>query len=139
MEIGPKDAEKKNCFQKIARKIFWVVGTSRNAFLVLLSGFLGYYFVMQSAELREQLRSDNSTDSTEFTNVSTVQIEEAPFILTGFIPQGMPELQVPPFGFGSNEKYVSFITMISDLGIHLIILPLIALLENIAICKAFCK
>ncbi|KAK6643074.1 hypothetical protein RUM43_004577 [Polyplax serrata] len=133
LEIGPKDPAKKSSLQKLTTKSFWVVGTSRNAILVVLSGFLGYFFVTQSTALKEQLRNDNST---EFLNGS-LTVEESPFILTGFVPSGLPEFKVPAFGFERDGTHVSFISMISDMGLNLLILPLIALLENIAICKAF--
>jgi sodium-independent sulfate anion transporter 11 len=62
-------------------------------------------------------------------------------IFTGNITQGLPELKLPPFEFydSTSNQTVSFIDMCSTLGTGLIIVPLVALLENIAICKAFCK
>jgi len=62
-------------------------------------------------------------------------------LFTGNITQGLPEFKPPPFEFydSAKEQTISFIEMCSNLGAGLIILPLVAMLEDIAICKAFCK
>jgi hypothetical protein len=63
--------------------------------------------------------------------------------LLGYVPAGLPELKLPPFGFTrGNEtdgETVTFTEMVGHLGSSIIVLPILALLENIAICKAFCK
>lgn len=68
--------------------------------------------------------------------------------LIGEIPQGMPEFQFPPFSIPDirNEttgeiiqKGETFSEMVSAMGSSLIVIPLIALLENISVCKAFGK
>lgn len=61
------------------------------------------------------------------------------FQVIGFIPAGFPTVQPPPFGYIKNNETIYVGDMLSTLGSNLIVLPLIALLENIAICKAFCK
>lgn len=68
------------------------------------------------------------------------------FKMIGDIPQGLPPVQLPPFSIPEIRNETtgeiiqageSFSEMISSLGSGLIVVPLIALLENIAICKAF--
>jgi len=68
------------------------------------------------------------------------------FIMIGEIPAGLPSFQVPPFSIPAVvneitgeiiEEGLNFIQMVSELGSGLIVIPLITLLENIAICKAF--
>lgn len=92
----------------------WIVGTSRNAILVIICGYLGYVF------------EQNAT---------------APFRIIGDIPPGLPAVQAPPFSLSAEESATgepeSFTDMISSLGSGLIVVPLIALMEDIAICKAF--
>lgn len=46
VKIGDKgDGEKgMKTYHKVINKILWLVGTSRNAILVILCGVLGYYF-----------------------------------------------------------------------------------------------
>lgn len=58
----------------------------------------------------------------------------------GKLPSGMPSVQFPPFGFTKEDNTtVSFIEMCTNLGSGLFVLPLIALMEDVAICKAFSK
>ena len=70
--------------------------------------------------------------------------ENCVFTLTGKIESGLPSFQAPPFGIsGSNETSTEDDTdlagMISQLGSAIIIIPLIAILESVAIAKAFGK
>lgn len=138
--MGPKDGTKKSLSEKIITKIFWIVGSSRNAILVLLSGFLGYFFMTQNNDFGNgEDEDDDFTTYTNFTGFTNESIK-SPFLLTGYLPEGMPEFKVPSFGgFDKDGRHIGFMDMMTDMGVHLIILPLIALLENIAICKAFCK
>ncbi|XP_017777984.1 PREDICTED: sodium-independent sulfate anion transporter [Nicrophorus vespilloides] len=94
---------------KIINKTLWLIGTSRNAILVILCGVVGYLF----------------------------SSGEPPFKLIGEIPQGLPEFKAPVFSVETEDGTISFIGMVKNLGSGLIVVPLIALLENIAICKAF--
>lgn len=68
------------------------------------------------------------------------------FKLIGDIPAGLPQFQSPPFSTPDvrNEttgeiiaKGETFTEMVTHMGSGLIVVPLIALLENIAVCKAF--
>ena len=69
------------------------------------------------------------------------------FILTGNIQRGLPAFQLPHFSVNvsaGNATYpayeiVWFSDMISELGSAIIIIPLFAILENVAIAKAFGK
>ncbi|XP_011305214.1 sodium-independent sulfate anion transporter [Fopius arisanus] len=107
--IGPEDDDLRTRRHRILTKIMWLAGTSRNAILVILCGLLGFWF------------SDNS-----------------PLKLIGPIPSGMPIVQLPPFGYTREDNTtVSFFDMCSNLGSGLLVLPLIALMEDVAICKAF--
>lgn len=49
----------------------------------------------------------------------------------------MPNFQAPPFSYVSGNSTIGFFDMCADLGSGIIVVPLIGLLENIAICKAF--
>lgn len=70
------------------------------------------------------------------------------FHLIGTVPAGLPHLQLPPFSIPElrNEttgeiirEAETFSQMLSDMGSSIIVVPLIALLEDIAVCKAFGK
>lgn len=96
----------------VVNKFFWLFGTSRNAILVILTGFVGYYF-------------HSSTNG------------DTPFKLIGHIPEGMPEFKLPQFQIEQENTTVTFVEMLSNYGSGIIVVPLIALLEDVAICKAF--
>lgn len=52
----------------------------------------------------------------------------------------MPTVQPPPFGYiKDNNTTVTFIDMCTNLGSGILVLPLISLMEDVAIFKAFCK
>lgn len=97
----------------------WLIGTARNAILVIVTGLITYIL--------------DQSGQNEFQ-------------LIGDIPPGMPSVQFPPFSTPdirnetTNEiitKGESFTEMVQSMGSFLIVIPLIALLENISICKAF--
>ena len=66
-------------------------------------------------------------------------------MVTGQIDAGVPPFKVPPFSIPENatdegpEHEINFSGMLSELGSAIIIIPIIAILESIAIAKAFCK
>lgn len=95
----------------------WLIGTARNAILVILCGFVGYVFYSS--------------------------LNESPFNLIGDVPPGLPAIQPPVFSLSANESSTgnpeSFVDIVSSMGSGLIVVPLISLMENIAICKAFGK
>lgn len=68
---------------------------------------------------------------------------DPPFSIIGFVPQGLPEFKLPPFGYvevvNGTEIQNSTAEMITNIGSGVFVIALIALLENIAVCKAFCK
>ncbi|EDW39269.1 GL14003 [Drosophila persimilis] len=116
--VGPKEG--KSSGQALLTGIFWTVGTARNALLVCGTAGLGYWL---SVSGQEDL-------------VRTV----------GFVPKGMPSFQPPPFHIDAvvnettGEVLVdgqSFWDMVSTLGSGLIVVPLIALLETMAVVQAF--
>ncbi|KAK9887725.1 hypothetical protein WA026_000043 [Henosepilachna vigintioctopunctata] len=109
-----KLGNKRTRFQIWRNRIFWFIATSRNAIVVIVCGYVGYSFFQHG---------------------------RVPFTLIGHVPQGLPSVQVPPFSHskqvGNSTINVSFTEIVSDLGSNIIVVPLIALLEDIAICKVF--
>lgn len=74
------------------------------------------------------------------------------FFFLGEIKSGVPSFHLPPFSFErpisnsslSNStdpgfELVTFETIVSDLGMGLVMVPMIAILEQVAIAKAFCN
>lgn len=111
MKIEPKDGKELSLPTRLLNKFLWLFGTSRNAILVVVCGYIGYSFV------------------------------EAPFKLIGSIPAGLPDFSVPPMSIPGNATAgvpeETFWEMIASMQSGLIVIPLIALMENIAICKTF--
>ncbi|XP_037956543.1 sodium-independent sulfate anion transporter-like isoform X1 [Teleopsis dalmanni] len=109
-------------YHKLINKSLWFLGVTRNASLVILC-----------TVIVSKLEKENNHY----------------FRLTGHVPLGLPEFGLPPFSINSvpanvtfedeEVKGETFMEMINSLGYGLIIVPLIALLENIAVCKAFAK
>lgn len=60
-----------------------------------------------------------------------------PFAITGQVASGLPPFRLPPFETQVNGTVVPFQGMLSELGTSLIAIPVIALLESIAVAKAF--
>lgn len=60
-----------------------------------------------------------------------------PFILTGKIAQGLPPVRMPPFSVTTDNKTISFSEMVQDMGVGLAVVPLMGLLETIAVAKSF--
>ncbi|XP_075973939.1 sodium-independent sulfate anion transporter-like isoform X2 [Anticarsia gemmatalis] len=60
-----------------------------------------------------------------------------PFALTGTIHGGLPNFGPPPFNTVVNNQTVDFDGMLSVFGAEGLVMPLVAILESIAIAKAF--
>lgn len=103
-------------------KIIWLIATARNALLVIISGLIASKLYVNKAH------SDL-------------------FLLVGYIPSGLPNIQLPPFSINETrndaneiiQNEESFFDMLSFMGSGLIVIPLLGLLENMAICKTFGK
>ncbi|CAB0015537.1 unnamed protein product [Nesidiocoris tenuis] len=111
IKIGSKtDPDSLTTFQRVVNKTIWLISTSRNAILVVVGGLIGYYFYESPRE---------------------------PLNLIGPLPPGLPEFRLPPFSVERGNVTIGFFEMCSEMGSGIVVLPLIGLLENIAICKAF--
>lgn len=107
------DGKKVTSRQKFIEKSIWLLSTSRNALVVVGCSFMSYYF---------ETRTDESS---------------SPFILTGNVRSGMPTFQLPPFETQVGNKTYNFIEMCNELGTSILMIPVIAVLGNVAIAKAF--
>lgn len=119
IRIGPKNDKEKSICQKIFNKLIWLCGISRNAIVVIICIYIGFW-------------SESSGNNY--------------FKLAGYIPAGLPEIKLPVFYIEEvrvNGTIVqegeTFFETIQFLGSGLIVIPLIALLETFAACKAFAK
>nr|CAD7588524.1 unnamed protein product [Timema genevievae] len=96
--------------QKALGKVLWFVSTGRNAMVVVLCAALAYFF-------------------------STM--EQAPFLLTGKIDAGLPPIAPPPFTTTFGNSTLSFLNMCQHLGSGIAVVPIVSILGNVAIAKAF--
>lgn len=96
---------------KVAHKLVWSAATVRNALVVVGASLMAF--------------------SLETSNRHY-------FTLTGKTSKGLPPFRPPPFSeITPNGTRVSFSDIVLDLGGGLAIIPLMGLLESIAIAKAF--
>ena len=68
--------------------------------------------------------------------------DTCPFILTGTVKSGLPDFQIPKFettilSSNGTEIKQNYKDMLEELGPSMIVLPIIAVLGNVAISKAF--
>ncbi|XP_043263636.1 sodium-independent sulfate anion transporter-like [Colletes gigas] len=94
------------------RKFLWVTSLARNAVVVIFGIILSY-------------------------SLSCYGIK--PFKITGNITEGLPPFGPPPFSIVTQNYTYNFVELVSELGSTTISIPLIAILESIAISKAFAK
>ena len=95
------------------RKLLWFLGIGRNAIVVIICAAIAYYLEKQP--------------------------EGAPFLLTGHIEKGFPKVEPPVFSLVQGNSTITFMEMVTNLGSGIIIVPLVSLIGNVAIAKAFCK
>lgn len=107
----------------VLAKIIWLTSVGRNAIVVIITALVAFGCDPELPDVEGSIK--NTT-----------------FILTGNLDGGIPKFQLPPFSVKNEttgDTTAEFGDMISELGAAIIILPLMAVLENIAIAKAFGK
>ncbi|XP_017272296.1 sodium-independent sulfate anion transporter [Kryptolebias marmoratus] len=104
-------ADNSSAFSSFAGKLVWAVATMRNALVVMAASLVAY--------------SWDASGHLVFT-------------ITGHTSQGLPPFRPPPTSdTTSNGTVVSFGEIIQGFGGGLAVIPLMGLLESIAIAKAF--
>jgi len=110
-------------------KVVWFICTARNAIVVIVCLLIA---AVLDPDIEECMQ----------------ERENCTFTLTGSIAAGLPTLQSPQFGISATgnetelatddgEEYASLPTMMSRLGLSLIIVPVVAIIDAAAIAKAF--
>ncbi len=128
--VHQSEVEQPTCMQRLTSRIpsgprkalektIWLLSTARNAVIVVICILVAYLFNPKLPTSRE----------------------ESTFILTGEVEGGLPPFELPPFSTTDVKtgKEYDFMGMLSALGSGIIIIPLISVLENMAIAKSFCK
>lgn len=75
------------------------------------------------------------------TESVTIQEVNAQIYLftSGNVTGGLPPFTLPPFGTTFNGTTFTFGEMVKEYGTIIVFCPLVAILEQVAIAKAFCK
>ncbi|GLG95334.1 Sodium-independent sulfate anion transporter [Gryllus bimaculatus] len=102
--------------QRIGMKILWLLSTARNALVVIVCSILAF------------LLSPPADGSDQ---------DASPFVLTGTVRSGLPPFGLPPFSTTIGNQTYSFGEMCSGLGSSIVLVPILAVLGNVAIAKAF--
>lgn len=110
--VGPVDSNEKTAIQRIISQFLWFLSTSRNIIVVVVCSIMVFMF--------------------EEHNIQ-------PFELTGEVKEGLPEFKFPPFSAEVKNETQSFFNMVSSLGSAPFVVPLLAILENIALAKVFAE
>ncbi|XP_043275717.1 sodium-independent sulfate anion transporter-like isoform X2 [Venturia canescens] len=106
-----KDTKKPTILQIIVSKSLWFLSTARNIIVVVICGVICWI-------LEKQLGS-------------------SPVRLTGHVKEGFPTFEIPPFEARIGNQTYEFLDMISVIGSGCFVIPLLSLLEGIALAKAF--
>lgn len=93
-----------------AKKILWFLSISRNVLVISITATIAYNF-----------ERDGS----------------APFILSGKVESGLPRMALPPFSSQVGNETYTFFDMCAHYGPGIFVLPLVSVLANVAIAKAF--
>ncbi|XP_045381742.1 sodium-independent sulfate anion transporter [Lemur catta] len=94
----------------LSRGLVWAATTARNALVVSFAALVAYSFEVTGCQ---------------------------PFVLTGETAEGLPPVRTPPFSVTTANGTISFTKMVQDMGAGLAVVPLMGLLESIAVAKAF--
>uniref|UniRef100_A0A2K5EVV8 Solute carrier family 26 member 11 n=1 Tax=Aotus nancymaae TaxID=37293 RepID=A0A2K5EVV8_AOTNA len=95
---------------RLSHGLVWAATTARNALVVSFAALVAYSFEVTGYQ---------------------------PFILTGETAEGLPPVRTPPFSVTTANGTISFTEMVQDMGAGLAVVPLMGLLESIAVAKAF--
>ncbi|KAM9296665.1 sodium-independent sulfate anion transporter [Gastrophryne carolinensis] len=90
--------------------IVWVTTTARNAIVVVAAGLVAYSFHVMGL---------------------------TPFILTGKTAEGLPPFRLPLFSETTSNRTITFVEMVQTIGPGLFIIPVMGVLESVAIARAF--
>ncbi|XP_047024534.1 sodium-independent sulfate anion transporter-like [Helicoverpa zea] len=91
-------------------RVLWLLSISRNALVVLAASVLAYV---------------------------THGPDRPLFKLSGRVEPGLPPLSAPPFSATVGNTTMNFVDMVQQLGSAVIMMPIVMVLANIAIAKAF--
>ncbi|KAG8507495.1 Sodium-independent sulfate anion transporter [Galemys pyrenaicus] len=95
---------------RLSHGLVWTATTARNALVVSFAALVAYSFEVTGYQ---------------------------PFVLTGETAEGLPPVRTPPFSVPTANGTISFAEMVQDMGVGLAVVPLVGILESIAVAKSF--
>ncbi|XP_043280771.1 sodium-independent sulfate anion transporter-like isoform X2 [Venturia canescens] len=95
----------------ILEKTLWFLSIGRNALVVFTASLIAFHL-------------QNDVGST-------------PFLTAGKVLSGLPNLSLPAFSAQVGNQTYTFVDMAHHLGFGMIVVPLVGVLTNVAIAKAF--
>ncbi|KAL5285458.1 hypothetical protein ACFFRR_007277 [Megaselia abdita] len=101
--------------RQVIKKVLWYISISRNAIVVCIASFMAFHWVQSESEAA------------------------VPFRLNAKVNSSVPTFKLPPFSIDFNDMTYGFVDICSELGSAIIVVPLVAVLANVAIAKAFAK
>lgn len=100
--------------QKVARKFLWLFGTAANAVVVIVAVSITFAII-------------------------NIYPDKADFTLTGDIQSGLPPFRLPNFTIKQGNFTQTTGEIFSDIGVGFFIIPLIGIIETMAIGKSFAR
>ncbi|XP_055531292.1 sodium-independent sulfate anion transporter [Wyeomyia smithii] len=96
---------------KFLKKLLWYISLSRNALIVIITSAVAYNWSSSG--------------------------EEVPFKLSGHVKPGIPGFEFPIHNVEAGNTTITYFEVVKDFGSGLIVIPLVAVLANVSIAKAF--
>ncbi|XP_013172673.1 PREDICTED: sodium-independent sulfate anion transporter-like isoform X2 [Papilio xuthus] len=128
-----------NFFTNIKTVHLWdsVLGIASIIFLLLLKRVKVHGFMSGACEYMVRARNALLVFITSLLAYFLYKGSITPFALTGKIEGGLPAFGPPPFSTVVNNQTLTFSDMLQTFGFEGLAMPLVAILESIAIAKAF--
>ena len=109
----PKDNKVPTTIQQFFQRFLWLFSTARNILVVVVCAVVCWLL--------------------------EAHLGSSPVILTGHVKQGLPGIQLPPLEARVGNETYGFVNMVSAMGSGCFVVPLLSLLETIALAKVFCE
>jgi len=130
-------AEEGNVRSLVISKTVWFICTARNAIVVLSTLVLAALLSPDVEYCKYQCPEGQGECAFK------EQVYNCSLVMTGTLPPGLPSLALPPLSIPANatsegpEHAIELGEMLGQLGSAIIVIPIIAILESVAIAKAF--
>ncbi|XP_062547505.1 sodium-independent sulfate anion transporter isoform X2 [Armigeres subalbatus] len=93
------------------KKFIWYLSLARNAMIVFITSAVAFKWSASG--------------------------DEVPFKLSGHVKPGIPGFELPIYNVQSGNETISYFEVVKELGSSLLVVPMVAVLANVSIAKAF--